>query len=144
MINRSMKFFLIGLAISPVLINAIGLASAFVGQFYFGDSTGESDLIFLSYFQPYAPLASFLFAYSLYLLVSIEHSRLIRFFALVAAVGMILTSVYGFLPKDSLSYEVTAILNDTMSVFSLIMGAYILYRQVPEKYSTSERAESSV
>ncbi|MBB6521900.1 hypothetical protein HNR48_002185 [Pseudoteredinibacter isoporae] len=117
---------MLGLILWPISIEIIGFLSPFWAHFHLGDSTGASDYLLLSRFQPYMPLISILFSYAFYLLSMTSDKLYVKIICVLLAILLIATSVYGFLEKGTLSYVIVSSMNYIIRLLMLCLGVKLL------------------
>lgn len=117
---KSLKLFLWGLLLWPVLINIIGFFSALM------DNDEGTGLDFLHMVQMYFPLFSVFFSMSLLTLVRIDERNWVKILSWMSATVYVGCSVYGFFPKEEVIYILTSAISSIMEIAMLFLGGIIL------------------
>jgi hypothetical protein len=125
-VQKSLKLFLLGLLLWPVLINLVGFISPFWAMFILGDGMWSNEL--LKFFQPLVPLVSIVFAMSLIFLSTVDSRNWIKISCWVAAIIYVGCSIYGFFPEEELMYFVLSGVSYYLEILMLFLGGIILLR----------------
>jgi hypothetical protein len=125
-VQKSLKLFLLGLLLWPVLINLVGFISPFWAMFILGDGMRSNEL--LKFFQPLVPLVSIVFAMSLIFLSTVDSRNWIKISCWVAAIIYVGCSIYGFFPEEELMYFVLSGVSYYLEILMLFLGGIILLR----------------
>ena len=127
MVKLSIRLFFAGLIVSPVLINLIGFLSPLWALFVLNDGYRSHEL--LSIFQPYAPLASILFALSIFCFSKIDDRKWVKALCSAVAITAVVTSFYGFIDKDSFLYLNLMTVNGSMKFAMLFLAGTIILKK---------------
>jgi len=131
-INQSLKFFLIGLLVWPISAEVIGLISPLWSVFVNGDTTGKTVFTLLEMCQPYLALFSIIFAYSFYLLTKLKMSLKARYASQLLVIVYVCCSIYGFFPKDDITYITLSSVHYLCELAMLYFGGFFIYKNLSE------------
>jgi hypothetical protein len=121
--NLSVKFFVLGLLLNPILINIIGFISPFWAAGVLDDPSRVYYL--LDIFQPFAPLVAFVFSYALFSLAKLDDRIGIKILCYFLSTLYIATSLYGFLPEDEVLYMFASNIYSIMECLMLVTAGLI-------------------
>ena len=126
MVQKSLKLFLLGLLLWPVLITLAGVISPFWAMFILEDGTRSNEL--LRFFQPLVPLVSIVFAMSLLFLSTVDLRLWIKISCWIASIIYVGCSIYGFFPEEEIIYFVLIGTSYFLEILMLFLGGIILLR----------------
>lgn len=136
-VQRALRLLLVGLLIWPVLIRLAAFASPLWASLALKDPARSREL--WQAVQPFAPLASFVFAAALVSLVKADRRPWIHFVSWLCVVPYCLSSVYGFVRGDeSLRYFLSAA-NDFLGLAMLVLGIVIVLQFLTTSFSEAPR-----
>ncbi len=132
MIRKSLKVFLIGLVTWPIFIEVVGFISPFWGLYINNDFSSGSSRTLLELFQPYVPLVSVVFAYSFILLSRLSEAVYGRWACIFLSMVYVAFSIYGFFPKDSITYIALNSMHYFIELAMLFIGVLLIYKNIPK------------
>ena len=142
MVQKSLKLFLLGLLLWPVLINLVGFISPFWSIFILEDRMGSDEL--LKFFQPLVPLVSIIFAMSLILLSTVDNRLWTKISCWIASIIYVGCSIYGFFPEEEIIYFMLSVTSYSLEILMLFLGGIILLRIFNDLTRIDGKVDSSV